>query len=196
MDLTNLGNLPSAPPPPGVIPNFVNPETRAPILKIVTSIMLPLMMVFVLLRLYSNIWISRKLEKSDCSFLKSLVKSLWLIAIRCLHSSDGMIYQAPWISKCSLLGLLQVASISYTAVIYRSMLLQIVPCVDVKFMIALSQHSLGRHIWDIPVRMNTNSSVQVNSLCGSWKAIRFADVRFLVEFYSSGDPLRPRYLSG
>ena len=28
-------------------------------------------------------------------------------------------------------------------------------------MVALSQHILGRHIWDVPISMNSNSSVQV-----------------------------------
>lgn len=57
---------PSKAPPPGVIPNFVDPPSNAHISIIVQSIMLPLMLAFVSLRVYSNLWISHKFALSDC----------------------------------------------------------------------------------------------------------------------------------
>ena len=91
-----------------------------------------------------------------------LEKGFLLMTTRCLFNSDGRFHQMPWMSKCSWLDLLQVAAISYSAVIYRSMLLKLqLLCVKAQFIIALNQHILGRHIWDVPISMNSNSSVQV-----------------------------------
>lgn len=59
---------PSRPPPTGVIPNFVHPASNAHISVIVTSIMLPLVLVFVSLRVYSNLWINRRFAGSDCKY--------------------------------------------------------------------------------------------------------------------------------
>ncbi|KAL9608749.1 MAG: hypothetical protein Q9167_006421 [Letrouitia subvulpina] len=60
----DLSQVPSQKPPPGVNPNFVNPPTRAPITKAIVTVTLVLMIVFVLLRLYADIGINRKLEKA------------------------------------------------------------------------------------------------------------------------------------
>ncbi len=62
----NFSNTPAGMPPPGVTPNFVNPPTQAPITYIVTTVTLPLMIVFVALRLYADVWISRKLDRAGC----------------------------------------------------------------------------------------------------------------------------------
>ncbi|KAF7502448.1 hypothetical protein GJ744_005794 [Endocarpon pusillum] len=70
MDLTKT---PSGPPPPGVIPNFVDPPTNAHISVIVLSIMLSLMLIFVLLRVYSNFWISHRFAISDYACILTTV---------------------------------------------------------------------------------------------------------------------------
>ena len=58
---------PSGIPPPGVIPNFVDPPTQAPVATIVTTVTLALMLVVVTLRLLADAWISRKLESASCA---------------------------------------------------------------------------------------------------------------------------------
>lgn len=89
----NYSDIPSAPPPPGVIPNFVNPETNAAMTTIVISILLPLMLAFVLLRVYACFRISHKWAKSDCKYYLVITFGSLLMAIRCLHFSCGMRFQ-------------------------------------------------------------------------------------------------------
>ena len=67
----DYSKIPSAAPPPGVIPNFVNPETNAPMTTIVITILLPLTLLFVSMRVYSNLWVSHKFYKSDCGHFPS-----------------------------------------------------------------------------------------------------------------------------
>ena len=62
---------PSGPPPPGVTPNFVNPPSNAHVSLIVTTIMIPLLLAFISLRIYSNLWVERKFAKSDCEPISS-----------------------------------------------------------------------------------------------------------------------------
>lgn len=69
MDMSglNLSETPSGVPPPGVIPNFVNPPTRAPIANVFVSVTLALMIIFVAFRFYADVWVLRKLEKAGCT---------------------------------------------------------------------------------------------------------------------------------
>lgn len=61
----DLANIPLLPPPLGVMPNFVNPENRASILIIISTIFLALLLPFVVLRLYTRIWITRTFDLDD-----------------------------------------------------------------------------------------------------------------------------------
>lgn len=70
----NVQNLPAdmdldiaiIPPPPGVASNFDNPESRAYETVIVFTIYLIFMMSIFLLRIYSNVFITRSLGWDDC----------------------------------------------------------------------------------------------------------------------------------
>ena len=57
---------PAGMPPPGVIPNFVNPDTRGPVLIIVGTIFMVLMLVLATLRYYTKFFIVRKTSWDDC----------------------------------------------------------------------------------------------------------------------------------
>lgn len=63
----DLSETPSGMPPPGVIPNFVNPPSRAPIANVFVSLTLALMIMFVAVRFYADVWVLRKLEKAGCA---------------------------------------------------------------------------------------------------------------------------------
>lgn len=58
--------IPLASPPPGVIPNYANPESRAYETIIVVTISLSLMFPFFLLRVYSRVFITRSIGWDDC----------------------------------------------------------------------------------------------------------------------------------
>ncbi|MCJ1380898.1 hypothetical protein MMC17_004007 [Xylographa soralifera] len=67
MNSSNLfDELPAAEPPPGVVPNFVNPYTQAPLLIITGSVFVAIMIMFVSARLYAKAFVIRKATWDDC----------------------------------------------------------------------------------------------------------------------------------
>lgn len=74
MSSIDYENVPIATPAPGVIPNFVNPETRAPAVVAIAVVCLSLMWPISLLRLYTKIWINRSFGWDDGEFLE---KTKW-----------------------------------------------------------------------------------------------------------------------
>lgn len=52
MDLSQIAAMA---PPPGVVPNFVDPVSLAPVCLIVIAITLPLMVIFLALRFYARL---------------------------------------------------------------------------------------------------------------------------------------------
>lgn len=66
IDLALLANYPAMLPPEGVTPNFVDPYTLGPIFVIVSSVLITIMMIFVVVRIYTRIFINRKLYWDDC----------------------------------------------------------------------------------------------------------------------------------
>lgn len=59
-------DLPAMPPPPGVTPNFVNPQNRTDVYVVVYTIFSSLVVLFVSLRFYAKIWITRSVGWDDC----------------------------------------------------------------------------------------------------------------------------------
>lgn len=55
MDGLDLSKIPAAVPPPGIIPNFIDPPSLEEFPKIVTYITLPLMVFFLGLRIYARV---------------------------------------------------------------------------------------------------------------------------------------------
>ena len=52
-------NVPALAPPPGVMPNFAAHNERANVYKLLCSILLAILYVFLCLRLYAKMWIKR-----------------------------------------------------------------------------------------------------------------------------------------
>lgn len=65
MDVSSLHNYPYEPPPPGEIPNFVNPTSRGPAIVTVCYTFILLMWPILLLRLYSKVWVIRRFGWDD-----------------------------------------------------------------------------------------------------------------------------------
>lgn len=59
-------NVPAMAPPPGVIPNFKNPESKAYESITTTAVCVSLMMPFFALRIYSRVFVTRSLGWDDC----------------------------------------------------------------------------------------------------------------------------------
>ncbi len=59
---------PFRPPPPGFVPNFVDPPTRAHMLITVTSIVWVISTFFVICRCYTRFFLTRIYGVSDCNY--------------------------------------------------------------------------------------------------------------------------------
>lgn len=59
-------NYPAMPPPPGVIPNFVNYPSREHEIIVIYSVFLGVSAFFVALRMYTRIFITRCVGYDDC----------------------------------------------------------------------------------------------------------------------------------
>jgi hypothetical protein len=81
IDPALLANIPALPPPPGVVPNFMNPPTRAHQTQVVSAICLSLMCPLVALRVYCRLVVQHNWGIDDCMFACSSVAttatSLW-----------------------------------------------------------------------------------------------------------------------
>lgn len=73
--MANFANLPpgidlsqvaSQQPPPGVEPNFVNPESTASTAIAVTVLFTVIMFIFVCMRVYTKLFVSRAKGWDDC----------------------------------------------------------------------------------------------------------------------------------
>ena len=66
----DLSQMPALEPPPGVKPNFTNPESRAPDVLLTTGIITALMLIFVLLRLYTKAVVLKSFGWEDGEHVK------------------------------------------------------------------------------------------------------------------------------
>ena len=60
-----LAKIPAAKPPPGVTPNFANPETQVPLFMGVNTTLLIIATLFLGVRIYMKAWIQRKWKLDD-----------------------------------------------------------------------------------------------------------------------------------
>ncbi|KAI1373948.1 hypothetical protein F4677DRAFT_427722 [Hypoxylon crocopeplum] len=83
--------LPGGTPPPGVIPNFDNPVSLTPVCLIVIAITLPLMIIFLALRLYVRFWVSRTGGADDvlCFTSAAIVIAFYGITLSFLDNPVG-----------------------------------------------------------------------------------------------------------
>lgn len=73
LDPAILATLPAMMPPPGVTPNFVNPKSLAPAPAIVIYVTFPLMVLFLLLRVYARFRIGHSFGADDCKSASNLL---------------------------------------------------------------------------------------------------------------------------
>ena len=63
--MASLDNYPLQPPPPGEKSNFVNPESRGPVIVAICYTFISLMWLILLSRLYSKAWVICKVGWDD-----------------------------------------------------------------------------------------------------------------------------------
>lgn len=60
-----LAKIPAAKPPPGVTPNFANPETQVPLIMGMNTTFFAIATIFLGVRIYMKAWIKRKWGLDD-----------------------------------------------------------------------------------------------------------------------------------
>ncbi|QSZ34645.1 hypothetical protein DSL72_007499 [Monilinia vaccinii-corymbosi] len=83
--------MPARQPPPGVVPNFANPDSTGHIFIIVGTIMLTLMLVLASLRFYTKIFVIRLITWDDSVTAGKFGTHLWDISIAHLFSKQFQI---------------------------------------------------------------------------------------------------------
>ena len=64
--IPGLQNLPVRAPPPGVVPNFVDPVSRRYEVYVTAGICLPILALFAVARLYVKVLVLKTRTKDDC----------------------------------------------------------------------------------------------------------------------------------
>ncbi|KAK5997453.1 hypothetical protein PT974_02814 [Cladobotryum mycophilum] len=80
-----LTQIPASNPPPGVVPNFVDPPSSAPVLIAVGTVLLIVMLVFAGIRFYVKVMVQRKVTPDDWTTLAAIIGTLWYYGI-CIHA--------------------------------------------------------------------------------------------------------------
>lgn len=64
----DLNKPPMIPPPPGVTPNFTNPESRAWTVYVTSAVCLALTFILFAARMYSKFFVVKKRSIDDCKY--------------------------------------------------------------------------------------------------------------------------------
>lgn len=89
-----LDTLPAMNPPPGKVPNFVDPYSKGPVLVIVSTVTLVLGLFFFAIRIYTKVYLVRKAAWDDCES-RCLVQCLGCQYVLTTHYSD----RSAWTGK-------------------------------------------------------------------------------------------------
>lgn len=93
----DLSQIPAAPPPPGVIPNFIDPPSQANLPRIFTYVTLPPMILFLAMRMYVRIFVTRKIGLDDCEFRETSFGEV-IPAHKLLKTSACLV---PLVNRCN-----------------------------------------------------------------------------------------------
>ncbi len=86
----DLAHTPAQAPPPGTVPDFVNPESQGYILIVVIAVCYSLMFPIVALRVYCRNWVNRSFGLDDSELFLQNDETLLRI-ISCLPSCSGIL---------------------------------------------------------------------------------------------------------
>ena len=87
---------PAAPPPPGVIPNFVDPPSRAYQVYVAAGVCLPLMLAFAALRFYAKVFLLKSRSRADYACALGLAAGISYIGITVAAVSGGVLGKHQW----------------------------------------------------------------------------------------------------
>lgn len=106
----SLADVPAAPPPPGVIPNYVNPYSEGSVLIIVGSIFVAIMLLFVSVRIYTKVKIVGKSSPDDCMSVSNCPRRILIATDTCLIAAVRNALEGCRITKTDAL---QIGAVGY-----------------------------------------------------------------------------------
>ena len=68
-----LSEVPALAPPHGVVPNFIDPESRAPGVIMALGIITAIMLIFVILRMYTKSFVTKAIGWEDGMHMKTSI---------------------------------------------------------------------------------------------------------------------------
>lgn len=77
MDPSSYANLPAGPPPPGVVPNFDHPQSRAIDVYVGMGVCIGITSILIILRVYVKLAVTHMWGWDDCEFF--LVFQDWML---------------------------------------------------------------------------------------------------------------------
>ena len=66
LDPSLYASFPALEPPPGVVPNFIDPPDRGYTVIVVGAVLMALMVLFFMVRLYTKCFVSKRFSWDDC----------------------------------------------------------------------------------------------------------------------------------
>ncbi|GJN70186.1 hypothetical protein PLICBS_004239 [Purpureocillium lilacinum] len=93
MSLTpeQMAQTPASKPPPGVVPNFVDPPSGAPVLIAVGTVLLAIMLVFACIRFYVKAFVRRNVTADDSVTAAKFGTHMWDMSVAHTLSDDFLI---------------------------------------------------------------------------------------------------------
>ena len=139
---TDLSRVPGLQPPPGVVPNFVNPESRAHATIVGNGVATGIMMVFVITRMYTKLFISKAFGWEDCTQT--------LLSILCLKISAHDVH----VDACAIAAAMALGYMGM--IVYGRFNGSHKAFIQLKLLVLNT--GLGAHQWDIPVTVLLNEA--------------------------------------
>jgi hypothetical protein len=85
-----LAQIPAGIPPPGVVPNLINPPNAGNYIIIANSILMAIMIIFVALRFYVVFKIKRRIGADDWAVVFALIGSCYYFVVVCLGKAQHL----------------------------------------------------------------------------------------------------------
>ncbi|MCJ1254964.1 hypothetical protein MMC24_002780 [Lignoscripta atroalba] len=86
---SSLSSLPLAPPPPGVTPNFVNPESRTDQIYVISAVWLAFMILMMMVRMYAKFFVLRSRTWDDYACLGAMAGIIAYVGLTIAEVQTG-----------------------------------------------------------------------------------------------------------
>ena len=151
----DLSKIPSAKPPPGVEPNFIDPVSRAYDLRVACGTITAITMIFVSLRMYGKVFVVRSIGWEDGGFAPRL-EFTWLRgSFSCLYHCDSRTFFFCLLDRTDVI---KILSLVYFGLVMSSTQCVFTPSASSADDKIVFQNGIGAHMWDVSAKVVLNSA--------------------------------------